>query len=319
MITPSETNGQPGRGLDFLIIGTQKGGTTSLWQYLREHPRLAMPRSKEAAFFSREEARSPGALDAFVGRYFPDAAADALLGKATTRYMIGCPEVHVGDLAERIRVALPRVKLIALLRDPIERAVSGYAMAVRRNQDRRPVDVALEELLTDDRLAEARLRPVPENSYVVLGEYGRILEQYCSRFPSDQMLTLFTEDLAVDPGGVVDDVLSFLGLPTGFRPDGLGVQHFRGGTRKRLDPEGEKLLFDFLGRDVLPYMRGSAEANRKAFILFFATWNVAPEAPPPLPEETRMRLEDHFRSDADVLRQMGVRTPWIDRWNEGRG
>jgi hypothetical protein len=130
--------------------------------------------------------------------------------------MTGTPGSGVEVVAERISRKLPDVKLIALLRDPIARAVSGYVMAVRRGLEKRSVDAALSDLLAPQQLEESRRNPILTNSYVALGEYGRILRAYRSRFPAEQLLVLLTQDLADDPGGVLDDTLEVLGLPPAF-------------------------------------------------------------------------------------------------------
>jgi hypothetical protein len=305
MVTPT---------LDFIVIGAQKGGTTSLWQYLREHPRLYLPKSKEAPAFT-VRVGSSDEFAAYMRNLFGEAPPDSLLGKVTPAYMIGQPGVQVEVVAERIAAEIPAVKLIAVLRDPIERAVSSYMMAVRREQEKRSIDSALCDLLRPEELADARFEPSDDNTYIVAGEYGRILSAYRASFPADQMLTVFTEDLADDPGAVLDEVLDFLGLPSGFRPKGLGVRHFRGGRRKLLDPQSEELLLKFHREEVLPHLRGSPSIHNSAFSFFYDTWNVAPESRPPVIEgPLRARLEAHFRADAEHLRELDVDTPWIARW-----
>ena len=286
--------------LDFLVIGAQKGGTTSLWQYLSEHPRLCMPTSKELPFFTRKEAR-PADFHHGVRKVFADAPSGSLLGKVTPNYMIGGPDAGVEVVAERIAATLPDVKLIALLRDPIERAVSSYVMAHRRKWEERSVDAALSDFSAD--------------SYIAAGEYGRVLGAYRAAFPASQLLVAFTEDLASDPGEVLDSVLAFLGLETGFRPDGLDIRHFRGGTRKRLDAEGEELLLRFHREEILPRMKGHPGMNNMMLSFFYETWNVAPDdEPPAISADLRARLEAHFEADAERLALLGLRAPWIERW-----
>lgn len=304
--------------LDFLVIGAQKGGTTSLWQYLSEHPRLCMPTSKEMPFFTRKEPKPANFHDG-VRKVFVDAPSGSLLGKVTPNYMIGGPEAGVEVVAERIAATLPDVKLIALLRDPIERAVSHYVMSVRRKWERRSVNVALSDLLAPGELRNARLHPVPTNSYLAAGEYGRVLGAYRAVFPASQLLVAFTEDLASDPGEVLDSVLDFLGLETGFRPDGLDIRHFRGGTRKLLDPQAEELLLRFHREEVLPRMKGHRGMNNMMLSFFVETWNVAPDdEPPAISADVRARLEAHFEEDAQQLALLGLRAPWIERWRAGR-
>lgn len=300
--------------LDFLVIGAQKGGTTSLWRYLSEHPRLCMPTSKELPFFTRKEAR-PADFHHGVRKVFADAPSGSLLGKVTPNYMIGGPDAGVELVAERIAATLPDVKLISLLRDPIERAVSSYVMAHRRKWEERSVDAALGDLLAPEAFSNARLHPVAANSYISAGEYGRVLGAYRAAFPASQLLVAFTEDLASDPGEVLDSVLAFLGLETGFRPDGLDIRHFRGGTRKRLDPEGEELLLRFHREEILPRMQGHPGMNNMMLSFFYETWNVAPDdEPPAISADLRARLEAHYEEDAERLAQLGLPAPWIERW-----
>src|SRR5512134_2872554 len=103
--------------LDFIIIGAQKAGTTALFRYLRRHPRIYMPLEKEIPFFSDDVLYARG-WEQFARRYYGHAPPDRLWGKATPRYMI-----HP-DCPSRIRATMPDTRLIALLRDPIERCIS---------------------------------------------------------------------------------------------------------------------------------------------------------------------------------------------------
>jgi len=305
--------------LDFLVIGAQKAGTTSLWHYLREHPLLRFPRDKELSVFAF---MTPSEADFATGipSLFEDVQPNSLLGTVSPNYMIGNlsgePGEDVPVVAGRIAAALPDVKLIAVLRDPIERAVSAYRMAFRRGQERRPVDGALEELLEPDRLERSRSCPTDPSSLVVAGEYGRVLRAYREHFPADRLLVLYSDDLDRDPGRVLDRILVFLGIEPGFRPEGLGLRHFRGGRRKLLDPESQKLLFRFYDEQILPYLRGDPEMHRRAFRFFFQTWNVRPDDQRPvLSGEVRRRLEDHYRSDAQKLFEQGIDAPWVRGWD----
>jgi hypothetical protein len=308
-----------GRRLDFIVIGAQKAGTTSLWQYLRGHPRIFMPRAKEAPFFIYPGAARGGEFEAYMRRIFAEAPPDALLGKATPDYMLGRGSVGLEAVAERIAADAPAAKLIALLRDPIERAVSNHTMEARRGHERRPLDEALEDQLAPQALAAARACPDFTNSYVIQGEYGRVLEIFRSRFPREQMLVAQSRDLARDPRGVLERVLAFLGLPPGPRPHSLGVRHFAGGSRRRVDAEGEASLLAYLREEVLPHMEGDPALHANAFGFFFETWNVLPDEAPAAPSaEIRLRLERHYREDAERLRPLGAGAPWLAEWEERR-
>ncbi|MGH9436648.1 MAG: sulfotransferase family protein, partial [Terriglobia bacterium] len=112
------------RRLNFFVIGAMKAGTTSLHYYLKEHPGLFLPIEKEIPFFAMDELYERG-MDWYLDEFFSKAGTGQLLGTVSPPYMLN------SKAAERIYRALPDVKLIALLRDPIDRAKSQYKMLVR--------------------------------------------------------------------------------------------------------------------------------------------------------------------------------------------
>jgi len=304
------------RVLDFIVIGAQKGGTTSLWQYLRHHPSIWMPAAKEEPFFCFADTDRPGAFAAYMDAHFATAPEGSLLGKATPLYMMGLDQVDVERIAERISCELPRVRLIALLRDPIERAASHYRMSVRRGWEERSFEAAVADQLDPEREAEAgRAQPTETNSYVAQGEYGRILGIYRSRFPTEQLHVELTEDLNDDPGAVIDRVLEFLGLPPGYRPARLDARLHRGGSRKLLDQESEVTLFEFMDEHVWPKLGADADATKRLFDGFFEIWNIAPEEPLEIEQPTRARLMAHYEADAERLAALGVPAPWVRQYS----
>jgi Sulfotransferase domain len=303
------------RPLDFIVIGAQKGGTTSLWQYLRGHPSIAMPALKEAPFFTGGHATEPGAFEVFLANHLGDAPRDALLGKATPGYMKGVEDTDVEEIARRISAQLPSVKLIALLRDPIERAVSHYRMSVRRGIEDRSFDAAAEDSLEGGQLAAGRSRPTETNSYFAQGEYGRVLRAYRAHFPADRLHVEQTRDLEREPEGVLDRVLRFLGLPGEYRPPNLAIHYHRGGS-SRIDAEREGWLFEFLEENVWRRLGDDAEPARRMFEHFYEVWSVQPDDErPSISPSTRARLEAHYRADAELLAELGVVPSWIARWN----
>lgn len=309
------------RELDFIVIGAQKGGTTSLWQYLRSHPQIVMPDYKEASVFCMPPALIPEGLAQLMDSAFTGAPADARLGKVSTHYMRGAGKrIDVAGIVELIADTFPDVRLIALLRDPVERAISHYRMSLRRGFEDRSLDEAVEAQLEPDGLEAGRSWPSETNSYVSQGEYGRILRVYGERFEPARIHVEATADLAADPGLVLDRVLGFLELPRGYRPDGLGVRHHKGGSQKRLDPEGEAQLRDFVEEQLLLLCGADHERMKMSFDFFMATWNVIPDEDlPVLSGENRRRLQVHYRSDAELLSEMGIAAPWLEAWIEPGG
>ena len=112
--------------LDFLIIGAQKCATTSLFEHLKAHPDIAMPVEKEVPFFTNKSCTVDD-WGEFAGQHFA-GCDNQLWGKATPQYM--CDPTT----AARIHALMPDTKLIAILRDPVERTWSHYQMGRRRAQ-----------------------------------------------------------------------------------------------------------------------------------------------------------------------------------------
>ncbi|HMJ73571.1 MAG TPA: sulfotransferase domain-containing protein [Solirubrobacterales bacterium] len=303
------------RELDFIIIGVQKGGTTSLWEWLRAHPEIAMPNAKEAPIFFLAPEQIPEALEMLVGRAIDGRSGELRVGKAATQYMMGINGTAVEVVAERIARSLPGVRLIALLRDPIDRAISHYRMSVRRGFEARPFDAVVEELLEPENLEVARSCATETNSYLVQGEYARILQHYRQRIPDEQIHIESTEDLDREPGLVLDRVLAFLGLPGEYRPEDLGVRYHVGGTQRRLDGEELAQLRAYLDEHVWSKLGDQRKLAKFEFNSFLTLWNVIPDSRrPALSEVNRRRLEVHYRADARALPSMGVRAPWLASW-----
>lgn len=334
--------------LDFIVIGAQKAGTTSLFEYLRRHPEVSLPVGKEVPFFSHDigYARGFEAYMESLAREQDGGVADTSLkwGTVTPQYMVGgvyagANEGHYDErtVPGRIRDALPDVRLVAVLRDPVERAVSHHRMNVMRGAERRSFDEAIEGLIAPQALREARLSPEESSGYVVWGEYGRILAGYTDVFPREQLLTVFTEQLRSDPAALMRTVHGFIGVEAGYQPDNLG-ERYRVGAVERgfawnspsswlspsspLSPQGlqrglrrsrlTRRIWHALPRDRqerlrAPYRRAalrSARRNRSVEANAVSA-NREPSA------DTLARLREHYAAEAEVLTSiLGVDPPW---------
>lgn len=202
------------RGLpSFLIIGAQRSGTTSLFNYLVQHPDVVPPFGKEIHYFDLHYDRG---LNWYRGR-FPYAhrlRRGALTLDASPYYLL-----H--PLApERAARLLPGVKLVALLRNPVERALSHYQHEVRDGRESLSFPAAIDR--EDERLSgeEERLRSDPayysfnfhRYSYLRRGVYVEQLRRWVQHFPRSQLLVLQSERLFRDPVAVTAAVHGFLGL-----------------------------------------------------------------------------------------------------------
>ena len=228
--------------LDFIVIGAQKAGTTSLFEHLKLHPEIALPRSKEAPFFSHDRGTPTpytSGWTAYMERLIAESTSDdprRKWGTISTHYMVGTifkpargRRARRGyderTIPARIYQQLPNVRLIAILRDPVERAISHHRMEVSRSRETRSFDNAVRRLLRPGSLERARRNPDPTNGYVVWGEYGRILAGYLDVFPREQILVVFTRELEQSPAQLLARVQDFIGVRTDFEPDNLSERH----------------------------------------------------------------------------------------------
>ena len=193
---------------DFLGLGVQKGGTTSLDAMLRQHPDVLLPDRKELQFFSLHYNLG----EAWYGGQFAAAQPGQCCGEITPYYLF-----HPLAPA-RIRDLLPEVKLIVLLRDPVERALSQLFHSKRLGVEPLEPEQALLAEVQRLRDAEAviaaggRHRSHQEHSYVARSRYELQLARYEALFPADQMLLLCSEDFFDDPNRVWQRLLTFLNL-----------------------------------------------------------------------------------------------------------
>ncbi len=250
---------------DFIIIGGKKCGTSSLYNYLVEHPDVEPAFRKEVHFFDRTSRlgtlryRAHFPTSAQRRRARRDRGSDLVTGEATPYYLF-----H--PLApKRVRRTVPRAKLIALLRNPVDRAYSHYHHEERRGTEPLSFEEAVER--EAGRLDGERERMLRDESYDSLsyrrysylsrGVYVDQIRNWRDHFPEGQILILRTEDLHADPSSVLGQTLGFLGL----KPMDLGeyaktntgsYEGMGDAARNRLveyfRPHNER-LYEYLGRD----------------------------------------------------------------------
>ncbi len=178
--------------IDFLIIGATKSATTWLQKSLQTDPQVAMP-DPELHYFSREFDRG----DEWYLAQFPQNAANLVAGEKSNSYL------ESAEAADRIAKKLPKVKLLAQLRNPVERAYSDYCMMYRRGEIGRDVARYLDP-------------GKPQNTRLIsAGLYHRQLQAFYDRFPTDQILVTLFDAMRVRPEEQIIAVRNFLGLPTG--------------------------------------------------------------------------------------------------------
>jgi len=235
---------------DFLIIGAAKAGTTSLVEYLKQHPDIYFSPIKEPHFFStdikpenfnqRYYSNVVVDLDAYFRQkplkeifeayvrdeaqyrqLFQHARPDQVKGEASTTYL------YAKEAARNIRETIPEAKITAILRNPLERAYSHYLMALKFGFTS---ESFLQALKTDQQKTEKGWGI--SELFLELGLYYEQLKRYYEQFPASQIKILFHEDFYAQPNHVLEQLTTFLGVKshtfdTGETHNQGGVPRFR--------------------------------------------------------------------------------------------
>jgi len=196
----------------FFVPGAQKSGTTSLFFYLKRHPRIVLGENKEVHFFDQHYARG---IEWYRQQLPPlSRAQGALTGDFTPLYLFH-PRA-----AERMAKHFPAARVIVLLRNPVDRAFSHFHHVVRQGLEPRSFATALRE---EPAIVERELERIAADehyfstelqrySYLSRGHYAEQLERLFRSYPREQVLVLQSEPLFTDAQRVLERIYRFLGL-----------------------------------------------------------------------------------------------------------
>jgi len=172
---------------DFIICGTQKGGTTALRMYLRQHPCIYMPK-REMHFFSWYFNKGVG----WYAKHFRYNSSHYVCGEKSPSYMF-----HAQEVAERMKEILPSPKLIFMLRDPVKRAYSEYWMMVLNGKEKLSFDEAIWK---------------KDRDYLIRGHYAKQIKEFLKYFDRENMMVIISEDFRKNREKRMWDVFDFLGI-----------------------------------------------------------------------------------------------------------
>lgn len=190
--------------LDFILAGAQKSGTTALHYFLEKHPRITMGDQEEMHFFD-DDGLFSGPVDyELLHRHFPLLPRSTIAGECTPSYLYWKPA------AERIWNYNPRIKLLVLLRNPVERAFAHWNM--QRFKRREPLDFLDAVKEEKSRIAGAPPREARRFAYVDRGFYVQHLERFFRFFSREQMMIIKFEKFRQEQRETLDSIFSFLGV-----------------------------------------------------------------------------------------------------------
>jgi len=207
---------------DFLVIGAARSGTTSLYHYLKSHPQIyfASKKHPEPHFFLKNEEYEKG-ISYYSDKYFKNVNNDKKAGEISTSY------IYQPYVAKRIKKHLPKVKLIAMLRNPIERSFSNYVFTYKNGLDSLSFEDAI--LQEKKRIANPETQfhsEIQPHAYMDRGRYYKQLMEYYKYFSSDRIHIIFFEDFISNTLGELKKAFKFLGVNSTFTPPGTEKIYF---------------------------------------------------------------------------------------------
>jgi len=280
---------------NFFILGAVRSGTTSLYRYVAQHPDVFMSEPKEPIYFEVEYEKG---LDYYWERYFKGWQGQRIVGEARPA------NLFLPYVPPRIRECVPDAKLVAILRNPVDRAYSHWWLKYSDGNEKRTFETALRENLErieagcrfegEDgaKLWRDNLNPARGGTrftvYVDMGYYAEQLARYVELFPGRQIKILLFEDLCQDSLKVTRELWQFLGLdPQQGYPDDNTYS-------VSLSPSLKSLVWFSRAsglRKILP-IRARARIRAAA-----ARWVTVP----PMDPETRTWLREHYEPHNHAL------------------
>jgi len=299
---------------NFFIIGAMKSGTTSVYEWLKQHPQIYMSHRKEPNFFSSdgvEYINRPGGRKSEypiikdIEDYcalFKDVSNESAIGEATVGYLFN-PRTP-----ERLRLYVPDARLIAILRDPVDRAFSHYRMRIRQG------DEQVSDFEEAFHMEENRIRNKWDPftwSYKSLGFYYVQLKRYFDLFERSQIRVYLYEDLESKPGKLMKEIFRFLQVDDCFNPD-LSLKYRV--SKDKYTPKNEVTRILLKERNPIRFAYGSLIKPfiPKEKIEPVLRWLMMRKVE--LSLETRKKLIELFRNDILKLQELIERD--LSHWLE---
>jgi hypothetical protein len=286
----------------FLLIGAARSGSTTLYEYLKQHPEIFMSSVKSPKYFAYDEKQPglrewglPGIDEEFkvrtadeYQRLFEEAKDELQIGEASIGYL------ESAYAPERIKRELGDVKILVILRNPVRRGYSGYRMQLRGGTTSQDIRDALKD--------PSRVH------WIQVGFYHRLLKRYFDIFPHENIKVVIFEEFVKDKAGAMKEIYRFLGVDESFTPD-TSMAYARGGIPRTgvlntaLRKVG-KAVRSMMPEALQVRLLGKVRAKMNEF-------NVKQE--PPLTQELYDQLKAIYREDIANLEKLLSRE--IPEWH----
>jgi len=268
----------------FIIIGAMKCGISSLYHYLQLHPEVGMSEIKEVDYFVAENNFDNG-VEWYESQFKGDFKT---YGEASPNYT----KAHFFEgVPRRMHELLPDIKLIYLVRDPVERIISHYTHNYSEGREHRDINEALQNL--------------SGNHYVMCSKYYWQLEQYLTYYAADQILVMPSCELRNKRRSALEHIFTFLGVDSSFYTPAYEEQKHKTNKKRRKGPISRFVLESPVIKTLKHYLPDSLKDPVKKLTR-------REVKKPQLSPEMRNNLHEFLHSDIEKLRAFSKRsfTPW---------
>lgn len=266
----------------FIVFGTRKAGTSSLYHYLDQHPEVYMSTLKGTRFFlydpENPEAGKKLPVKSLVDFKSYFAGAEKINAKAVGE--VSPSYLSSRQAALRIKATIPNVRLIASLRNPVDRMYSQYQMDMRLRSEKDRVPLTMDNV----------------SNWFNAGLYGEHLKNYYNIFDPEQIKILVFEDWIRNPVAMLRELYQFINVSEEFVPD-MKTQYNKGGA-----PKNERIASLLKHRDfyigLKPYVPNIVRSNINR------VRNMNMRKAPPLEPEMRRHLQELYSDDIELLQNV---------------
>lgn len=283
---------------NFLIIGAAKSGTTAIYTYIKQHPQIFMSEQKELRFFSYTSEPIIKPPKDYIHpaittlkeyqQHFTQVTDEIAIGESSPMYL------YTPGTAERIKHHIPEVKLLAILRNPIQRAYSAYTHALREWKE--PAGSFESALQQEDERIAAGWGMLWH--YKKSGLYYQQLLPYYDIFNPEQIKVVLYDDLVANTNQLLQDIFKFLGVEPSFRPDTSSRPNVSGFPKNQFIHKLMKRIFiednpvKQISRRVFP------EDFRKNVMPSLRRYNLEKR---PMSHATKEYLIDYYKDEVTAL------------------
>ena len=290
---------------NFIVFGIEKAGTTSIYNYLNQHPQIYMSPVKETNFFEKDWENQPPEVQAkkrdgiySLEKYcqlFEAVTDETAIGEVSPNYLF-----HYQESVQRIKTTIPDVKLIAILRNPVDRAYSDYLMHVR-------------DVIGKPQSLEEQVKHRAKSSFTLRkGLYYEPLKNYFDAFSKENIRIYLYDDLCQNAVELMQDIYRFLKVESKFNPDTS--------KKAQVAEVPKNKTFNYLLRGKNPFRNIAAsflktflsEEKRQFLRSKLLKLNATSKSSLPLSSDERSLLLEYYRED--ILQLQGLIDRDLSAW-----